>query len=36
LFSVEPLANGVVDESHETSRDDYAMRDVSNTSDEWR
>ena len=35
MFSVEPLANGVVDESHETGRDDYAMKDVSDTSDDW-
>lgn len=35
MFSVEPLANGVVDESHEAGRDDYAMRNVSDKSDEW-
>jgi len=35
LFSVEPLANGVVDKSHETGRDDYAVKNVSDKSDEW-
>ena len=29
LFSVEPLANGVVDESHEAGRDDYAAKNIS-------
>ena len=33
LFGVEPLANGVVDESHETGRDDNATRRVSDMND---
>ena len=29
LFSVKPLANGIVDESHEAGRDDYAAKNIS-------
>ena len=29
LFGVEPFADGIVDESHEAGRDDYAARNVS-------
>ena len=29
LFGVEPLANSIVDESHEAGRDDYATKSVS-------
>lgn len=36
LFSVEPLANGVVDESHEAGRDNYAARAVSDSAKQMR
>lgn len=29
MFGVEPLANSIVDESHEAGRDDYATKSVS-------